>query len=968
MHVHEANMPPLPPSFRETLSAITLMQTIGGESRYLAVPLGILSLMGTDFTKQKACVEIFYRGPCDDRLDCVWRVVDTEVSIGLMGDKIQRNRREWCEERVSNAVGNAAELTETERRAQQSRNVAPPPEPTSERVYNSNFAGYFEPHGSEGGIPPKGDEVFNERLGRMTDGGPDPFARAQIFDPAALDTGDSAGNPTRQPCRTAENAEHPGELEPRNGEGGIGFEGGASRRNAVQAWGVGATAAKAAGLAQRGENAVQGRDRLFKTRSEDQQPSDQTVAGQQQLLPHQGRATEDDGASAGWTTKGAGSRQRDTRLRGSERGWTAGHMDWLLGSSLDHASCAECIGDGMMGNTELCAPCRAMRDTPSTDGDETPLTSSEDDAAVRSGAPRGDDRGGGPPTGFSTPLVNRYPAWNDPQTGWAARRFVPTKTPPRFRLPVASPSPPKLPTSPEQRKQSEDMALGIDNAVARLTGQDRSSKASAGGLNPIRNRVPPPKSSVSGHNLLALPSAGVAIGASGDGAETASTGWVPPRGSQQDTIRWLASGEVSLLQLSSAQPHATDMPRRRDEGLTSDTQPGDTRKRGFYVSQGRLENSADWRLERRRERARAADADAVTAAKGPGRILHEAELTRHGTRVDAGADAIGRTPDGILRPLGNQSPFPRACETVWVPVNQAAIGATSLLQAASSQRDRHDHRTRLPDQPRLPTRSQAWCEAKCECGLIPAYGCWPGCVQESGCTTEDPKECWQGQPELCMCVRPAPSPLPSPPPPKPPPPSPPPPGSPPPFPPPPPPLPPFGPQHISIGRPRWASRPPEADTSQPNDPDPNGTAAPQTRNGTANATALVGVTDLDTMADSALREGAAADEGLRRNHFLSNSRGQINDARPDLYTPHPDWPTPNFQGHYYPWPPPPPENPPLPNCLFKPGGCPNGPVDLREEDPPHPDKWYDSPHYPWKRNERHQAGGSVPWGLTRIRL
>ena len=86
-----------------------------------------------------------------------------------------------------------------------------------------------------------------------------------------------------------------------------------------------------------------------------------------------------------------------------------------------HLTCRTSFGgwDGVVGDVAL-SPLPAASSTsacqiilpriinavPSTDGDEMSLTSSEDDAAVRSGAPRGDDRGGGPPTGFATPLVH----------------------------------------------------------------------------------------------------------------------------------------------------------------------------------------------------------------------------------------------------------------------------------------------------------------------------------------------------------------------------------------------------------------------------------------------------------------------------------------------------------------------------------------------------------------------------------
>ena len=116
---------PVAPSFREVLSAITLMQAVGGQGRYSAVPLGVLSLMGTDFTKEKPCRELYHEGTCDARLDCVWRVLDNEVSTGLMGDKVQVHRVEFCEERTR------SEITEGERAALQRRNVDPPKEPPS---------------------------------------------------------------------------------------------------------------------------------------------------------------------------------------------------------------------------------------------------------------------------------------------------------------------------------------------------------------------------------------------------------------------------------------------------------------------------------------------------------------------------------------------------------------------------------------------------------------------------------------------------------------------------------------------------------------------------------------------------------------------------------------------------------------------------------------------------------------------
>ena len=83
------------PDFRESLSTIVAMQLLQGESRYMMVPLLVLSLMGTDFSKQRPCESIDTRNPCEMRRDCCWQTKYTKIEK-MLGPVWKRS--EWCEE------------------------------------------------------------------------------------------------------------------------------------------------------------------------------------------------------------------------------------------------------------------------------------------------------------------------------------------------------------------------------------------------------------------------------------------------------------------------------------------------------------------------------------------------------------------------------------------------------------------------------------------------------------------------------------------------------------------------------------------------------------------------------------------------------------------------------------------------------------------------------------------------------
>ena len=89
---------PTAPTFRETLSAITLVQAMQGDARYQMLPLGIQSLMGMDWTKQKPCVLHYSRGPCNARLDCEWIVKEEKLTISTGYKTVVE---EWCQERMA---------------------------------------------------------------------------------------------------------------------------------------------------------------------------------------------------------------------------------------------------------------------------------------------------------------------------------------------------------------------------------------------------------------------------------------------------------------------------------------------------------------------------------------------------------------------------------------------------------------------------------------------------------------------------------------------------------------------------------------------------------------------------------------------------------------------------------------------------------------------------------------------------
>ena len=433
------------------LSAITLMQFMQGDTRYSALPLGMLSMMGTDFTKQKPCVLIYSQGPCTDRFDCVWTAKETRQTVGLMGDTVQVNRKEYCEDR------RMAEMSDAERRQREERNRHPPHEAASERpslsTHGLQLAADIQPAADtdtsrnpfEGKAtidaqlaPVKSDlnikdptpedepdDRFNDELDRRTQGRLDPVAASEIFDPAALTTGQKAGNPARLPAAGASM-----ELAPRRqGDGG---GGGSADGGSVGGGGS------------------------------DAEPGESVDAG-----------------------------------RKAQRGWGSRHLGLLLDGPLDHEEAQEC-----QTASGLCGPARLQRDAPPRERTEETLTDPKDMAGVRSGPVTGDDVGGGPPTGIATPIRARHPRWNDPETVWAARRYVPPPEPliraPRGAagtvLPVRAP---RLPGTAESTKQNEEAMLAADNGLARLTGQDRSSKASAGGLSPVQHRVPPPRQTVS---------------------------------------------------------------------------------------------------------------------------------------------------------------------------------------------------------------------------------------------------------------------------------------------------------------------------------------------------------------------------------------------------------------------------------------------------------------------------------------
>ena len=83
------------PDFRESLSTIVAMQLLQGESRYMMVPLLVLSLMGTDFTKQRPCTSIDKRNPCEMRRDCCWRTKYTKIEK-MLGPVWKK--KEWCDD------------------------------------------------------------------------------------------------------------------------------------------------------------------------------------------------------------------------------------------------------------------------------------------------------------------------------------------------------------------------------------------------------------------------------------------------------------------------------------------------------------------------------------------------------------------------------------------------------------------------------------------------------------------------------------------------------------------------------------------------------------------------------------------------------------------------------------------------------------------------------------------------------
>ena len=83
------------PDFRESLSTIVAMQLLQGESRYMMVPLLVLSLMGTDFTKQRPCTSIDTRNPCEMRRDCCWRTKYTKIEK-MLGPVWKK--KEWCDD------------------------------------------------------------------------------------------------------------------------------------------------------------------------------------------------------------------------------------------------------------------------------------------------------------------------------------------------------------------------------------------------------------------------------------------------------------------------------------------------------------------------------------------------------------------------------------------------------------------------------------------------------------------------------------------------------------------------------------------------------------------------------------------------------------------------------------------------------------------------------------------------------